>query len=161
MHTCVLLQTNVIDFIAISLGMVATLRSANPVLFRDFGRCCLSHPRNYIQVFQTVLVTALMYITVTHLLSHESWFKVEKGTHSQVLLLLRCVLQSAVKGMTVSSLSACGLLLQTRPALVHMRSTVVPPTPLKGPADSPCGNLYYKRQGKTQISWLLCEPAMV
>ena len=106
MHTCVLLQTNVIDFIAISLGIVATLRSANPVLFRDYGRCRLSHPRNYIQVFQTVLVTALMYITVMHLLKHESWFKGEKYTHNKVLLLLHCALHSALKGMTVSSLYA-------------------------------------------------------
>ncbi len=92
------MQSNVIDFVAISLGIFATLRPASPFLFPDYGRCRLSHPRNYIQVAQTVLVTAIMYIVVTHLLYHESWFKGGNSIYSQVtvvssvLLTVACLL---------------------------------------------------------------------
>lgn len=82
---CCLLQLHVMDFMASSLGLVASLRPAAKQLQPKRppqGLCLLM---NYVLVLETVLVSSASMAAVLILLTHQPWFQGSNGQNIQLI----------------------------------------------------------------------------
>jgi len=85
---CCLLQLRVLDFMALSLGMVASLRPAAKQLQPKCPPQGLCSLKNYVLVLETVLVSSASMAAVLVLLAHQPWFKGGNGQNIQVIAAL-------------------------------------------------------------------------
>ena len=87
------MQSDAFDFIALAIGVVATLRPSAALLFpqRRLPRLC--HVYAYFAVLLAAAFWSAMYSGVLELLEHQSWFSKGNGSEEQVskhAAVLRC-----------------------------------------------------------------------
>ena len=84
------MQSDAFDFIALGIGVAATLRPAASLLFpqRRLPRLC--HFYAYFAVVMAAAFWSIMYVGVLEVLKAQPWYTGGTGTDSQVVLLLLC-----------------------------------------------------------------------
>lgn len=78
------LQLRVLDFMALSLGMVASLRPAAQQLQPKRPPQDLMSLKNCVLVLETLLVSAVSTVATLALLTHQSWFHGGTGQNKWV-----------------------------------------------------------------------------
>ena len=81
---CAWLQLRVLDFMALSLGMVASLRPAAQQLQPKRPPQDLMSVKNCVLVLETLLVSAVSEVAVLVLLTHQPWFHGGTGQNEWV-----------------------------------------------------------------------------
>jgi hypothetical protein len=91
-----LLQSDAFDFIALAIGIAATLRPAASVLYptRRLPRICGMY--NWLALMFSALVIGVMHVAIFSLLDHQSWYTGGNGDDAQVmpclvLLTMQCI----------------------------------------------------------------------
>ena len=82
------MQLRVLDFMALSLGMVASLRPAAKQLQPKRPPQGLCFLKNYVLVVETVFVSSASMAAVLILLTHQPWFQGGTGQNIQVIDVL-------------------------------------------------------------------------
>ncbi|DBA84346.1 TPA: hypothetical protein ACH3X2_006236 [Trebouxia sp. C0005] len=72
-------QKGAFDFIALSLGVIASLRPASEQLLPVRPSQTLNHVKNMMLVFETLVISGLMYWACLHLLKIQSWVSTSTG----------------------------------------------------------------------------------
>lgn len=85
---CRVLQLRVLDFMALSLGIVASQRPAAKQLQPKRPPQGLCFLKNYVLVLETVLVSSASMAAVLILLTHQPWFQRGNGQNIQVIAVL-------------------------------------------------------------------------
>ena len=82
------MQSDAFDFIALAVGIVATLRPAATELFpvRRLPTLCSAY--NCFALMLTVLLISVSYAGVFGALNHQSWYSGGNGGDAQVMLEL-------------------------------------------------------------------------
>ena len=78
------LQSDAFDFIALAIGVVATLRPAASVMLPHCRLPRLCHLYAYLGVVLAAVFWAAMYIGVLEELNHQAWYTGGTGTEDQV-----------------------------------------------------------------------------
>ncbi len=82
------MQLRVLDFMALSLGIVASQRPAAKQLQLKRPPQGLCFLKNYVLVLETVLVSSASMAAVLILLIHQPWFQGGNGQNIQVIAVL-------------------------------------------------------------------------
>lgn len=97
-----LLQSDAFDFIALAIGIAATIRPAASVLYptRRLPRICGAY--NWFALMFSALVIGVMYIAIFSLLDHQSWYTGGNGDDAQVMPCLVTLAMQCVSGFARS-----------------------------------------------------------
>ena len=79
------IQKGAFDFIALSLGVIASLRPASEQLLPVRPSQTLNHVKNMTLVSKTLVVSGFMYWACLHLLKSQSWFGASTGKPIEVI----------------------------------------------------------------------------
>ena len=100
----VLMQRGVYDFVALSLGLAASVRPASDILTSGRPPQVLCTLKNYILLLLTMLISFAMYWGCLAWLTTRPWFKISNGTSLEVR---RCITPSHACRCTALRDSAC------------------------------------------------------
>ena len=78
------LQSDAFDFIALTIGIIATLRPAGSVLFPNRRLPRLCHRYCWLAVALTAAVIVMMYAAAFNLLDRQLWYTGGNGDEAEV-----------------------------------------------------------------------------